>query len=138
MLDFGHPLRWKPRSVAALVAALEESLSMGLTNQHQLTDNFREGIIAPWASEAGKLSLLRNASALNANQTMALIDRHGSIASPTLILWGYDPPPPAQRPQESLRMPAPAERIVLLVKTRHRPPQPGQEQTAVQWPLAWQ
>ncbi len=53
---------------------------------------FREGIIAPWASEEGKFSLLRNASALNANQTMALVDRHGEISAPTMILWGMDDP----------------------------------------------
>lgn len=50
------------------------------------------GLIAPWQSEEGKLSLLRNASALNANQTMALVDRHGDISAPTLILWGLDDP----------------------------------------------
>ncbi|MEM9005457.1 MAG: alpha/beta fold hydrolase [Cyanobacteria bacterium P01_F01_bin.86] len=92
MLDFGHPLRWKPRSVTDLVAALEASLAAGLSNPSQLTAEFRAGIIAPWASEAGKLSLLRNASALNANQTMALVDRHGSIAAPTLVLWALDDP----------------------------------------------
>lgn len=92
MLDFGHPLRWKPRPVADLVAALEESLAAGLSNPEQLTADFRAGIIAPWASDEGKLSLLRNASALNANQTMALVDRHGTITAPTLILWGLDDP----------------------------------------------
>ena len=92
MLDFGHPLRWKPRPIADLVEALEESLVAGLSNQRQLTPDFREGIIAPWASDEGKLSLLRNASALNANQTMALVDRHGNIAAPTMILWGMDDP----------------------------------------------
>ena len=49
-------------------------------------------MIAPWASEEGKLSLLRNAAALNANQTMALVDRHGTITAPTLVLWGVDDP----------------------------------------------
>lgn len=92
MLDFGHPLRWKSRPLKDLVEALEESLSMGIENKEQLTDDFREGIIAPWASEEGKLSLLRNAAALNANQTMALVDRHGSISAPTLILWGMADP----------------------------------------------
>ena len=92
MLDFGHPMRWKPRPIEDLVAALEESLEAGLSNQRQLTAEFRQGIIAPWASEEGKLSLLRNASALNANQTMALVDRHGEIASPTLVLWAEDDP----------------------------------------------
>ena len=92
MLDFGHPLRWKPRPIADLVQALEESLAAGLSNHSRLTPEFRQGIIAPWASEEGKLSLLRNASALNANQTMALVDRHADIAAPTMILWGMDDP----------------------------------------------
>ncbi|WP_017446937.1 alpha/beta fold hydrolase [Gayadomonas joobiniege] len=90
MLDFGHPIRWKNRSVADLVTALEESLAAGLSRPDRLSQYFREGIIAPWASEEGKLSLIRNAAALNANQTMALVDRHGSISAPTLILWGMD------------------------------------------------
>ena len=92
MLDFGHPLRWKPRSVRDLVAVLEESLAIGLSNAERLTPRFREGMIAPWASEEGKLSLIRNAAALNANQTMALVDRHGAIAAKTLVLWGIDDP----------------------------------------------
>ncbi|MEM9767040.1 MAG: alpha/beta fold hydrolase [Cyanobacteria bacterium P01_D01_bin.71] len=92
MLDFGHPLRWQPRPLSDLVAALEESLAAGLSNPERLTSEFRAGIIAPWASEEGKLSLLRNASALNANQTMALVDRHGSITAPTLVLWALDDP----------------------------------------------
>ncbi|PSB63529.1 oxidoreductase, partial [filamentous cyanobacterium CCP1] len=85
-------LRWKPRPIADLVAALESSLAAGLSNPNRLTPEFRSGIIAPWASEEGKLSLIRNASALNANQTMALVDRHSTISAPTLILWGMDDP----------------------------------------------
>ncbi len=92
MLDFGHPMRWKPRPVSDLVEALEESLAAGLSRSNRLTADFRQGIIAPWADEEGKLSLLRNASALNANQTMALVDRHGAITAPTMILWGMDDP----------------------------------------------
>ncbi len=92
MLDFGHPMRWKPRPTADLVQALEETLAAGLSDHSRLTPEFRHGIIAPWTSEEGKLSLLRNASALNANQTMALVDRHGDISAPTMILWGMDDP----------------------------------------------
>ncbi|NET09446.1 MAG: alpha/beta hydrolase [Merismopedia sp. SIO2A8] len=92
MLDFGHPLRWKFRSIDDLIAALDESLAMGLSNGDRFTIAFRDGMIAPWDSEEGKLSLLRNASALNANQTMALVDRHSTISVPTMILWGMDDP----------------------------------------------
>jgi pimeloyl-ACP methyl ester carboxylesterase len=92
MLDFGHPLRWKSRPLQDLVDTLEASLAMGISNSNRLTTMFRQGIIAPWASEEGKLSLLRNASALNANQTMALVDRHGKITARTMILWGMNDP----------------------------------------------
>lgn len=92
MLDFGHPARWKARPVAELVAALDESLAAGLAHPERLTPAFRDGIIAPWASEEGKLSLLRNASALNANQSMALVDRYSSVRAPTLVLWGLADP----------------------------------------------
>lgn len=102
MLDFGHPLRWKHRTIADLVQTLEESISAGFSNQSRLTPQFREGMIAPWSSEEGKLSLLRNASALNANQTMALVDRHGNISTPTLILWGMDDP--WQKPEDGMQL----------------------------------
>lgn len=102
MLDFGHPLRWKHRPIADLVQTLEESISAGFSNQSRLTPQFREGMIAPWSSEEGKLSLLRNASALNANQTMALVDRHGNISTPTLILWGMDDP--WQKPEDGMQL----------------------------------
>jgi pimeloyl-ACP methyl ester carboxylesterase len=102
MLDFGHPLRWKSRPITDLVAALESSLAAGLSNESRLTPQFREGIIAPWSSEEGKLSLLRNASALNTNQTMALVDRHGTISAPTLILWGMNDP--WQKPEDGMQL----------------------------------
>lgn len=102
MLDFGHPLRWKARPVADLIEALEESLASGLSDHTRLTPEFRQGIIAPWASEEGKLSLLRNASALNANQTMALVDRHGNISAPTMVLWGMDDP--WQRSEDGMQL----------------------------------
>ena len=44
------------------------------------------------SSEEGKLSLIRNASALNANQTMALVDRHGTVSARTMVLWGMADP----------------------------------------------
>ena len=43
MLDFGHPLRWKPRSIGNLVEAIESSLAAGLSNPSRLTPQFREG-----------------------------------------------------------------------------------------------
>lgn len=104
MLDFGHPMRWKQRSISEVVEALEGSLRAGLSRNGKLSEMFREGIIAPWASEEGKLSLLRNASALNPNQTMALVDRHQNIKAPTLVIWGADDP--WQSPDDGRRLSA--------------------------------
>lgn len=123
MLDFGHPVRWGPRPVSDLVDALEESLATGLANPAQLTREFREGIIAPWSSQEGKLSLLRNASALNANQTMALVDRHSTITAPTLVLWGMEDP--WQHAEDGARLASeiPGARFAPLETCAHWVPQ---------------
>lgn len=72
----------KPRPIADLVNVLEETLAAGLSNQSRLTPEFRKGMIAPWLSEEGKLSLLRNASALNAKRKVSVIaNRNFSLGS---------------------------------------------------------
>ena len=128
MLDFGHPLRWKSRSVAELVEVLEESLEAGISNPQQLTLAFRAGIIAPWNSEEGKLSLLRNAAALNANQTMALVDRHGDISAPTLVLWAMDDPWQKSEDGEQLASEIPTARFQAIESASHWVQQDAPEQ----------
>ncbi|PZD70693.1 Haloalkane dehalogenase 2 [Acaryochloris thomasi RCC1774] len=131
MLDFGHPLRWKPRPISDLGVALEESLAMGLSRPDRLTEDFRSGIIAPWASEEGKLSLLRNASALNANQTMALVDRHGTISAQTLILWGMDDPWQKAEDGQRLATEIPGARFELIENASHWVQQDAPEEFAI-------
>jgi haloalkane dehalogenase len=83
---------WRAKPVAEVVEFVVGGLPDGIHNVDRLTPSFREGIVAPYADEEGKISLIRNASALNTNHTMALVDRHGEIAAPTLVLWGrHDP-----------------------------------------------
>ncbi|MEM0982123.1 MAG: alpha/beta hydrolase, partial [Cyanobacteria bacterium P01_H01_bin.58] len=103
----------------------------GLSNPSRLTPEFREGIIAPWASEAGKLSLLRNASALNANQTMALVDRHGSIAAPTLILWAMDDPWQKSEDGKQLASEIPGAQFQAINGASHWLQQDAPEQFAI-------
>ncbi|MEH6671008.1 alpha/beta fold hydrolase [Halopseudomonas sp.] len=119
MLDFGHPLRWKSKPVSALLDALDESLAMGLSDQQRLTVAFAEGIKAPWSDEEGKLSLLRNASALNANQTMALVDRHHTVTAPTLVLWGEDDPWQKVADGQQLASEIPGARFQLIQGASH-------------------
>jgi pimeloyl-ACP methyl ester carboxylesterase len=91
MIELGNPmLRHKqPHEVAAFVA---EGLPDGIHRKARLTPEFTEGIVAPYSDEEGKISLIRNASALNTSHTMALVDRHQDIAAPTLVLWGVHDP----------------------------------------------
>jgi pimeloyl-ACP methyl ester carboxylesterase len=119
MLDFGHPQRWKSRPIADVIAALEASLAAGISRPERLSAQFRAGIIAPWADAEGKLSLLRNASALNANQTMALVDRHGTIRAPTLILWGMDDPWQLSADGQQLAREIPRARFVPIARASH-------------------
>ena len=49
-------------------------------------------MVAPYLDDIGRISLIRNASALNTNDTMALVDRHHTIEYPTLLLWGEEDP----------------------------------------------
>lgn len=127
MLDFGHPMRWKPRPVSDLTEALEGSLAEGLSNPDQLTPEFRAGILAPWSTEEGKLSHIRNASALNANQTMALVDRHGTIAAPTLVIWGMDDPWQSAVDGQQLASEIPGARFQAVEGASHWLPQDAHE-----------
>jgi haloalkane dehalogenase len=83
---------WRDKPVQEVVDFVASGLPDGIHNTDRLTAEFRVGIVAPYADEEGKISLIRNASALNTNHTMALVDRHREIAAPTLVLWGrHDP-----------------------------------------------
>ncbi len=91
MIALSDP-RWREKPAHEVAEFVASGLEDGIHNPERLTPEFREGIVAPYADEEGKLSLIRNASALNTNQTMALVDRHREIAAPTLLLWGrHDP-----------------------------------------------
>lgn len=83
---------WRAKPVQEVVEFVAGGLPDGIHNEERLTPEFREGIVAPYADEEGKISLIRNASALNTNHTMALVDRHAEIEAPTLVLWGVHDP----------------------------------------------
>ncbi|MBZ4399320.1 alpha/beta hydrolase [Myxococcus faecalis] len=49
-----------------------------------------EGLLAPYTTEVGWVSLSRNAVALNTNQTQELAPKLGQLAVPTLVMWGAE------------------------------------------------
>ena len=83
---------WSAKAPAEVADFVASGLPDGIHNSERLTDSFRAGIIAPYSDREGQISLIRNASALNTNHTMALVDRHQEIAAPTLLLWGIHDP----------------------------------------------
>ena len=81
--------------------------------------------MAPYATEAGKLSLIRNAAALNTNHTMELLDDLRRLTIPLLLLWGaedqYQPLSSAERlkeevPETQLRVIADSDHFLPLEK----------------------
>ncbi len=102
-------------------------LSTNFRRTH-VTPEFREGIVAPYANEEGKISLIRNASALNTNHTMALVDLHSTITAPTLLLWGVDDPWQQISDGELLSQEIPNAKLVRVEKASHWIPQDAPEE----------
>jgi len=129
MLMLGNPL-WKHKSTQEVVEYLKRGLADGISRTKRLTPLFQEGIIAPYADEEGKISLIRNASALNTNHTMMLVDHHSEIKSPTLLLWGVDDPWQRLEDGERLRQEIPNARLVRIERASHWIPQDAPEEFA--------
>lgn len=118
MIALGNP-NWRskaPKEVADFVAG---GLPDGLHNAGRLTDEFRTGIVAPYSDEEGKISLIRNASALNTNHTTMLMDRHGEIGVPTLVLWGVHDPWQTIADGERLAREIPGAKLVRIENASH-------------------
>jgi haloalkane dehalogenase len=113
---------WRAKTPAEVAEFVAGGLPDGIHNPERLTPEFREGIVAPYSDEEGKISLIRNASALNTNHTMALVDRHGDIAAPTLVLWGRHDPWQTIADGESLAREIPGAELVS-VEASHWIPQ---------------
>ena len=118
MIALGNP-HWRDRTAQEVAEFVAAGLPDGLHNRDRLTAAFRAGIVAPYADDEGKISLIRNASALNTNHTMALVDRHKDIAAPTLVLWGVHDPWQTMADGERLAREIPGARLVRVENASH-------------------
>ena len=118
MIDLGNP-DWRAKPASEVAAFVASGLPDGLHNRDRLTPEFERNIVAPYSDEEGKISLIRNASALNTNHTTMLIDRHGEIAAPTLVLWGIHDPWQKIADGERLAHEIPNARLVRLENASH-------------------
>ena len=88
MIQLGHPSAYYMASASTTVATLRQMLKQGFAETPD--DEVLDGIFAPFSTEVGKLSLIRNAAALNTNLTTEITRLLHKIEARTLILWGMD------------------------------------------------
>jgi haloalkane dehalogenase len=118
MIALGNP-SWRSKSPKEVADFLASGLPDGIYNKDRLTPAFKAGIVAPYSDEEGKISIIRNASALNTNHTTMLVERHGEIIAPTLCLWGVHDPWQTIRDGDRLAREIPNARLVRVENASH-------------------
>lgn len=117
MLQFGHPGAYRKLSASAAQRLLKIMLRQGLASSPG--DELLEGLLAPYATEVGKLSLVRNASALNTNLTTEISPLLTRLDVPTLVLWGEEDAFQPVKYGERLARDIPGARLVRIEGARH-------------------
>lgn len=117
MLQLGHPLANRRLSAAMAVRLLKGALRGGFAKRPPAA--LLDGLLAPYSTEVGKLSLIRNAAALNTNLTTEIAPLLPSIRIPTLILWGEDDVFQPVAYGERLAWDIPGAKFVRISGARH-------------------
>lgn len=113
MVRLGNPSQHYKNKGEELAKKFIERLPNGFMNKERATPELFEGWMAPYMTEEGKLSLIRNAAALNTNHTMELLADLHNLPQPLLLLWAehdqFQPLTTAQRfnkefPQAELKV----------------------------------
>ena len=127
MINVGHP-KFKTKSNDEIREFLIGGFNDGLSRKERLTPEFVEGIIAPYITDEGKLSLIRNASGLNTSHTMMIAHRHHQISAPTLLVWGVDDPWQPISDGERLAAEIPTAKLIPVRNASHWIPQDAPEE----------
>ncbi len=85
--DLGLPETAAETSVDDLREMLEDTFTSTLSRDDP-REGFLDGMVAPWESEEGVTSLVRDAVATNTNHTTEIDP--SDVAAETLLLWGAD------------------------------------------------
>lgn len=117
MLQFGHPEAYRKMSAATAITTLKQALKMGFATSPG--DDLLEALLAPYQTEVGKLSLIRNAAALNTNLTTEITHLLPKIGVPVLILWGEDDKFQLVKYAERLAGDIPGARLTRIKDARH-------------------
>ena len=117
MLQFGHPETRTKLTAGAALKALKAALQQGFSSS--LDDDLLDGLLAPYSTEVGKLSLVRNAAALNTNLTTEITPLLPKIDVPTLVIWGEEDKFQLVKYAERLVSDIPNARLVRIKDARH-------------------
>ena len=131
MIALGNPA-WREKSPKEVADFIASGLPDGIFNKDRLTPEFEAGIVAPYSDEEGKISIIRNASALNTNHTTMLVERHCDITAPTLCLWGVRDPWQTIHDGERLSREIPNARLVRVENASHWIPHDTPERFATE------
>jgi pimeloyl-ACP methyl ester carboxylesterase len=88
MVRLGNPKQHYKTQGDELARKFIERLPDSFFHREKASKAMLEEWMAPYTTDEGKLSLIRNAAALNTNHTMELIDDLKKLLIPLLILWG--------------------------------------------------
>lgn len=101
MVRLGNPKLHYRTQGDELAQKFIERLPDGFYHREKASAEMLAGWMAPYATDEGKLSLIRNAAALNTNHTMELIDDLKRLTIPLFLVWGakdqYQPLSSAER-----------------------------------------
>jgi pimeloyl-ACP methyl ester carboxylesterase len=117
MLQLGHPGVVRKLSAQAVQRTLKVVLRTAFATAPP--DGVLEGLLAPYATEVGKTSLVRNAAALDTNQTQELVSRLAHVAVPTRLVWGVEDTALPVKWGERLAWEIPGARLVRVEHARH-------------------
>jgi pimeloyl-ACP methyl ester carboxylesterase len=117
VLQFGYPETRRRLSAWTATLLLKQALKMGFAASPPA--DLLDGLLAPYATEAGKLSLIRDAVALDTNQTMEIIPLLQWMTVPTLILWGEEDRFQPVEYGERLAWDIPGAQLVRIKQVRH-------------------
>ena len=131
MISLGN-IAWRNKTASEVASFVASGLADGLHNNDRLTGEFERGIVAPYSDEEGKISLIRNASALNTNHTMEIVDQHKDIVAPSLVLLGVHDPWQTIADDERLAREIPNAHLKRMENASHWLPQDAPETFALE------
>jgi pimeloyl-ACP methyl ester carboxylesterase len=117
MLQLGHPEAVRKLSSETFHRLLKIGVRRGFATTPSEAEV--DALVVPYQNEVGKVSLVRNAVALDTNRTMELVPHYAQLTKHTLIVWGEDDSYQSVEFGERLHDDLPSSRLVRVPNAKH-------------------